>query len=210
MPAVDRRSQIIDAAAKSFALFGYKATTMDQVAKIANVGKGTIYTFFANKEELFDEILRSVIGEMKRITEQEVKEDQTFFENLHRSLDILLEFRSEHELLIKLSQEVRDVGTVQAQEAMNKVELAILDYLRRQVIRAVERKEIKAADEKIVSFVLLKLYVALTSDWNKFYAPLNKGQIKSFTATFLEEGLACSKAVFRSCEKEIQVEGENP
>ncbi|MER2090772.1 MAG: helix-turn-helix domain-containing protein, partial [Sporosarcina sp.] len=45
---MDRRQVILEAAAKSFSLFGYKATTMDQVAKIANVGKGTIYTFFAN------------------------------------------------------------------------------------------------------------------------------------------------------------------
>ncbi|MFD1909464.1 TetR/AcrR family transcriptional regulator [Paenibacillus rhizoplanae] len=32
-----------------FSLFGYKATTMDQVAKIANVGKGTIYTFLRTR-----------------------------------------------------------------------------------------------------------------------------------------------------------------
>lgn len=190
MPAVDRRRQVIDAAAKSFALFGYKATTMDQVAKIANVGKGTIYTFFANKEQLFDEILRSVIGEMKKITEEEVGEDKTFFENLQQSLDILLEFRAEHELLIKLSQEVRDFGTIQAKEAMNKVEFVILDYLQGQINKAVERQEIKAQDERIVSFVLLKLYIALTSDWNKFYPPLSKEQIKSFTGIFLEKGLS--------------------
>ena len=43
--AIDRKRSIIDAATKSFSAFGYKATTMDQVAKLANVGKGTIYTF---------------------------------------------------------------------------------------------------------------------------------------------------------------------
>lgn len=53
---MDRRQEILEAAARSFTLFGYKATTMEQVAKIANVGKGTIYTFFANKEILFQEI----------------------------------------------------------------------------------------------------------------------------------------------------------
>lgn len=42
----DKKQQIIDAATQSFSLFGYKATTMDQVAKMANVGKGTIYTLF--------------------------------------------------------------------------------------------------------------------------------------------------------------------
>lgn len=78
MAVVDRRKQVIEAAEKSFALFGYKATTMDHVAKIANVAKGTIYTFFTNKEELFDEILRSVILDMKRIAEREVREDRPF------------------------------------------------------------------------------------------------------------------------------------
>src|ERR1700727_9914 len=79
--AVDRRQQVIKAAAKSFSLFGYKATTMDQVAKIANVGKGTIYTFFSNKEQLFDEILRSVMAEMKNIVEREIMRDKPFFDN---------------------------------------------------------------------------------------------------------------------------------
>ena len=63
---MDRRQEILEAASKSFSLFGYKATTMDQVAKIANVGKGTIYTFFANKEILFQEIVVKMISEMKQ------------------------------------------------------------------------------------------------------------------------------------------------
>ncbi|BBP88266.1 hypothetical protein BsIDN1_18840 [Bacillus safensis] len=44
--SVDRRQMILDGATKAFTQFGYKATTMDLVAKLANVGKGTIYTFF--------------------------------------------------------------------------------------------------------------------------------------------------------------------
>ncbi|MGQ0422282.1 TetR/AcrR family transcriptional regulator, partial [Bacillus sp. HC-Mk] len=47
--AIDRKRSIIEAATKSFSAFGYKATTMYQVAKLANVGKGTIYTFFKNR-----------------------------------------------------------------------------------------------------------------------------------------------------------------
>lgn len=78
MAVVDRRQQVLQAATKSFSLFGYKATTMDQVAKIANVGKGTIYTFFTNKEQLFDEILRDVILEMKMIAEREIRRDKPF------------------------------------------------------------------------------------------------------------------------------------
>ena len=45
MSAVDRRKQVLDAASKSFALFGYKATTMEQVAKIANVERYDLHVF---------------------------------------------------------------------------------------------------------------------------------------------------------------------
>ncbi|MBP2000705.1 AcrR family transcriptional regulator [Paenibacillus shirakamiensis] len=187
--SVDRRTQIMDAATKSFSMFGYKATTMDQVARIANVGKGTIYTFFANKEELFDDILQGVIAEMKRITEQKIRKDQAFFENLYDALDGLLEFRVEHELLIKLAQEVREFGTPQAREAMQRVENAILDYMERQVEHATIQGEIREVDAKVASFVLLKLYITLTLEWSKQHDPMDKDDIKSYIRLFFAEGL---------------------
>jgi AcrR family transcriptional regulator len=180
----------MDSAEKSFALFGYKATTMEQVARLANVGKGTIYTFFENKEELFDEILRSIIADMKQITEQTVKDENSFLDNVHQSMDSLLEYREEHELLIKLFQEVNEFGTPQAKEGLQKVEKAILEYLERQVSRAMELQQIRSDDPKLVSFVLLKLYVSLTSDWNKAHPTLHKDQIKAFVGLFLKNGLS--------------------
>ncbi|MCM3174300.1 MULTISPECIES: TetR/AcrR family transcriptional regulator [Paenibacillus] len=190
MAAMDRRQQIMNSAERSFALFGYKATTMEQVARIANVGKGTIYTFFDNKEELFREILRSIIRDMKHITEETVQDDQPFLDNVHQSMDALLEYRQKHELLIKLFQEVNEFGTPQAKEGLQKVESAILEYMERQVTRAMELKQIRQDNPKIVSFVLLKLYVTLTSDWNKTNPALHKAQIQSFVSQFLQSGLS--------------------
>lgn len=186
---------MLGAAAQSFSLFGYKATTMEQVAKIANVGKGTIYTFFDTKEQLFDEILHGVISEMKLIIQRDVDHQKSFFDNLFRVLDSLLEFRSEHELLIKLSQEVRDFGTPQSQEAMNRVESVILGYMEKEVQHAVTQKEIRDCDPGIVSFLMLKMYVALTSEWNKHHEPLTKTQIRQHFRLFLEEGLSVDNHV---------------
>ncbi len=89
--AIDRKRSILEAATKSLAAFGYKATTMDQVAKLANVGKGTIYTFFKNKE-LFGEIISNLITEMKQVAESAIRSDVSFFENVHRALYSILEF----------------------------------------------------------------------------------------------------------------------
>ena len=82
----DRKALILEAATKSFTQFGYKATTMDLVAKLANVGKGTIYTFFKNKEELFDDIFSSLLIEMKQTADQAIDPDLPFHENAHRAM----------------------------------------------------------------------------------------------------------------------------
>lgn len=190
--SIDRRKQVVQAAAKSFSLFGYKATTMDQIAKIANVGKGTIYTFFANKEELFDEILQQVIQEMKHIAEGEIQEDKPFFDNLYRVLDRVLDFRSHHELVIKLSHEVRDFGTPMAKEGLNKIEQVILGYIEMQIKQGIDRQEIKACDPTVTSFVMLKLYIALTVEWKKLNEPLNKEDIKNYFRLYFLEGLLLS------------------
>ena len=136
--SVDRKKLILEAATKSFSLFGYKATTMDQVARIANVGKGTIYTFYRNKEELFKEIVQRMIEEMKYEAEQVLEEDLPFVENLHRAIYRLLEFRQEHQLSLKLLQEEREIGTPAVQEMVNEMELAIVVYIKEKLQSAME------------------------------------------------------------------------
>lgn len=57
----DRKQAILDAALEEFAARGYAATRLDDVAKRADVAKGTIYLYFADKETLFQELLRSML-----------------------------------------------------------------------------------------------------------------------------------------------------
>ncbi|GKU77915.1 TetR/AcrR family transcriptional regulator [Paenibacillus sp. L3-i20] len=188
--AIDRRQQILEAAAKSFSMFGYKATTMDQVAKIANVGKGTIYTFFTNKEELFQEIMNQLSLEMKRIAEKAIDPNRMFFDNLNAALELLLDFREEHELALKLSQEVREIGTPMAIEGLYQLEKAVIGYIAWQVKGAVEKGEIKQCEPEMTAFVMLKLYTALTVEWKKTNEPLEKSKVAERLRFYLEQGLA--------------------
>ncbi|GIP40151.1 TetR family transcriptional regulator [Paenibacillus sp. J31TS4] len=188
--SIDRRQLIVEAAAKSFALFGYKATTMEQIAKLANVGKGTIYTFFTNKEELFQEVLDRLIREMKQVAEETFDPDRRFFDNLYLVLDRLLDYRERHELVLKLSQEVRETNVQMALGAIRRIEQEIVGYTRMQVQRAMDKGEIKPCDPEITSFVILKLFLALTADWTKFHEPLGKERIAELLRMYLQEGLA--------------------
>ncbi|GIP17983.1 putative HTH-type transcriptional regulator YhgD [Paenibacillus montaniterrae] len=188
--SVDRRALIVEAANKSFALFGYKGTTMDQVAKIANVGKGTIYTFFTNKEELFQEVLNQLLSEMKYATNQVLSKKLAFFDALSEALNILLEFRKEHELALKLTQEVREIGTPMAVEATQQIERLIIEHIAGKVEQAIERKEIKPCDPELTAFIILRLYMALAVEWSKNHQSLDKSEVARQLRFYLENGLA--------------------
>jgi len=188
--ASERKKDIIEAATKSFTLFGYKATTMDQVAKLANVGKGTIYTFFKNKDELFEDICVTLIGEMKKAAEAVIDPSQSFHENVHRALFEMLTFRTKHQLAIKLFQEEKEMGTPAASEALKRMEDAIVAYIAAQAEEAMKRKEIEQTDPEIAAFVMLKLYVTLVVDWERRGRALSKEEIAKLFELFVFKGLS--------------------
>lgn len=55
-PKVDKTEKTKEIARKALALFsnnGYSKTSVDQIARAAGIGKGTVYDYFNTKEELF-------------------------------------------------------------------------------------------------------------------------------------------------------------
>ncbi|MCM3773594.1 MULTISPECIES: TetR/AcrR family transcriptional regulator [Priestia] len=187
--AIDRKQSVVDAASKSFALFGYKATTMEQVAKLANVGKGTIYTFFKNKEELFDEIVTRMIREMTDAAETVIDSNRPFFENAQAAIFRILEFRTEHQLMLKLVQE-QQLGTTAVQEVLVRVEEEILTYIKNKIEIAISKKEIKPCDPELTAFLLFKMYIALVYDWEKRHEPLSEEKIAELIELYFLRGLS--------------------
>jgi AcrR family transcriptional regulator len=58
----DRREAILAAALDEFSARGFAAARLDDVARRAGVAKGTIYLYFRDKEALFQDLVRSIIG----------------------------------------------------------------------------------------------------------------------------------------------------
>jgi AcrR family transcriptional regulator len=64
MRAAERRQAIVAAGLDEFVARGFAATRLDDVAKRAGVAKGTIYLHFADKEALFQELVRTALSPM--------------------------------------------------------------------------------------------------------------------------------------------------
>jgi AcrR family transcriptional regulator len=74
--AEERRSAILAAALDEFTARGFEGARLDDVAKRAGIAKGTIYLYFADKETLFQELVRSmvhpVLGRLEKLREVDI------------------------------------------------------------------------------------------------------------------------------------------
>jgi AcrR family transcriptional regulator len=102
--ARSKKDRIAEGALSAFARYGYSDTTMDTIAEVAQVAKGTLYYHFTTKEELFLYVIEkgvkmlidSVTGAMedRKLSADErmvrvVDEHLRFFSD-HRELCLLL------------------------------------------------------------------------------------------------------------------------
>lgn len=71
-----RKSEILDAAETLFYSQGYNKTTINDILKVVEIGKGTFYHYFKAKEEVLDEIINRVIEKDVEMA-QAVNEDNT-------------------------------------------------------------------------------------------------------------------------------------
>ncbi len=54
---IKTEQNIIKAAKEVFSVYGYKKTSMDDIANSANMGKSTLYYYFKDKESIFDRVV---------------------------------------------------------------------------------------------------------------------------------------------------------
>jgi AcrR family transcriptional regulator len=52
------RRKVIVSAGKIFSHYGFRKTTMDEIAKALKMGKSSIYYYFESKEEIFEAVVR--------------------------------------------------------------------------------------------------------------------------------------------------------
>ncbi len=76
----EKRKRILDAASELFAHFGFKKTSIDEIAQKAGIGKGTVYLVSKSKADLFYQVvhreLTAWLSEAAELIDPRVPADQ--------------------------------------------------------------------------------------------------------------------------------------
>lgn len=75
-----RKQEILSAAIKVFAKKGFEHSTMDEIAELAEFGKGTIYNYFENKRDIYLAIIENAFMDYLRSVDEISKVSKSFKE----------------------------------------------------------------------------------------------------------------------------------
>lgn len=91
-----RREMILEAAKQLFEEKGYGPTTVDEIAAQAELGKGTIYSYFKSKEEIYIALLEKVLIGLKVRVDAALQKSESAVENLHALYDVFISYHNEN------------------------------------------------------------------------------------------------------------------
>ncbi len=157
----ERPKQILDAALAVFAERGLAAARLEDIAKLAGVSKGTIYLYFANKEELFRGVVRSTVIEFIERGEAAFEQDR----DPMRALDLWMDghwgwirsatFPAMHRLVNSELRDFPDLAAFYATEVVGRAQRLVCEILERGMETGVFRR----MDATVAARMLSALFV---------------------------------------------------
>ncbi len=200
---VEEQSRIIDAALDEFAEKDFETASLNNIIACAGISKGSMYHYFANKEDLYLYLVDRVL-ETKEIFLKEALAgigkplaELSFFENLEFQLVASVDFARQHYREHQLSVHLQNINEEPLKERLFvKLNRAFEDYVKTMVDKAFLAGEIRDDFEKVFVIRILKFnllhFIDIYPDFEAFLADDSKA-LKAETlklAAFLKNGLA--------------------
>jgi len=171
----NKEDLIIQAAKKLIGQYGLKKTTVEDIARVAGIGKGTIYLYFNNKDEIFLACIKSFVDQMlTEITTAVNNEDSVkgkltalilsryrYQEDQFRLLNIASKTRQEIHI------QVESMGLVNSKMRSISLEYSIQErkVIEGIISKGVELGELDVDDIEGVSLTLSATLHALDHPW---------------------------------------------
>ena len=132
-PNALKRQKIIDTAARLFATRPFHEVRLEDVAAAAHVGKGTVYIYFKNKEELYLSLIRDSFARLIEELKAEIAHESSPSETLTRMVRRLVAFAFAHPEYFELLRSAREEQRRSLQSLRRQLTDLFADTLRRGI-----------------------------------------------------------------------------
>ncbi|MDT2294124.1 TetR/AcrR family transcriptional regulator [Paenibacillus larvae] len=136
MKGTDKKIRILEAAEQLFTRQGVKNTTIEQIAKGAQIGKGTVYLYFKDKEAVVSEVMEYKWRRLQSEAASRMGKGTPFLDNINNLLHEMTRFRASDPFFCKLYEEYRELQTGEIRLGMKNVQLSVVHYIEKVVKEA--------------------------------------------------------------------------
>ncbi len=91
-----REEEILDAALGLFSRPNWESVTMDQIARVSDVGKGTLYNHFSSKDALLFRLMMRFYHGLLEHLQQAFQEDEDVLQGFRRIFEFAFRYHLEH------------------------------------------------------------------------------------------------------------------
>jgi AcrR family transcriptional regulator len=159
------KDKILQAALEVFAEKGFYVATVDEVAERAGLGKGTLYRYFANKEALFNELVRVRLEELETCAEAVLDGQDDVLTMIIKYLRVYFEFFDRNQHLYRvIVQEHLDFGK-QMQDLYIKKVMRRIPTLKRKIYEATQQGIFKGVDFQTVFYGVMGFVHGVIQKW---------------------------------------------
>ena len=159
------KDRILGAALEVFAEKGFHLATVDEIAVRADLGKGTLYRYFANKETLFSELVRLRLEELERSANAVLDGHDDVLTMIVKYLRIYFEFFDRNQRLYRLIVEQHlDVGE-QVQDLYVKKVIRRVPLLKRKIYEASQQGVLKDIEFQTVFHGVMGFVHGVIQKW---------------------------------------------
>ncbi len=166
---LNQRDKILQAGEKLFAKKGFHLTTLEEIAKSANLAKGTIYLHFLNKVDLFISIIERKLDVLLKKIREEIRKEKTSVEKIKKAIKVHLSFLEQNKnffrILQSLSGEYKREMEKELTERVIKKNTAYLGIIRNLIQEGIKEGQIKPLDAHKLSVMLVGVVHSLTINW---------------------------------------------
>jgi TetR/AcrR family fatty acid metabolism transcriptional regulator len=158
---IQKKNQILEAAAQLFAEKGFHRTTTKDIAQAADVSEGTLYNYFDNKEDL-------LFGIMEKLVDNQQLGRQLSLAELDDAQDFLVAVLNErrdyvqrnHDMLQSVLSEIL-VDPDLRLKYYHELVLPGMDTLEKHLAHRQRSGQIKQLDEKLLSRFLVSIFLGM-------------------------------------------------
>ena len=184
---MDKKTEVINTARSLFTKFGYKRVSMDEIARESNVTKKTVYSYFKDKDELFEFFVKEELINMKNRIEKIENEEQDSFEKLHKMLISVIKYRRESEFINIMINESESFKTSKTIKFLDKIDSEIKDYIKEKLLVKMDNNEIKRFNPDLLSYMIYSLYVSFLFNYKN--ESISEEEISDTVLSILKDGL---------------------